>query len=144
MPKINIEERFMIPTAGMKEYAPTLYTYPPEDCFRLTKFYEDCGHTFWPYDNHKVTSKLLFLQTGQGVFKLVHENDIEALYAVSDKNVTATCIRCNVPTGEIASLMEPNLGIANFIAARHPSHDRRVEMLCMLADIHSLSQNSAA
>lgn len=111
---------------------------------RLTKFYDNHGQIFWPHDKHQKTTRCLFLQTGQGVFKLVYEENIEALFDYSDKNIPATCIRCDVPINEIASFMEPNLGIANFIAARHPHHNQRVEMLCMLADIYFPSKENAA
>ena len=87
MPKINIEERFIIPTNHMKEFAPLLYRYAPEDCFRLTKFYDDCGQMFWPHDKHLRTVRCLFLQTGQGEFKLVVAEDIEKLFDYSDKNI---------------------------------------------------------
>jgi len=40
--------------------------------------------------------------------------------------------------------MEPELGIANFIAVRHPHHNQRVQMLCMLADIYFPSKDNAA
>lgn len=144
MPKINIEERFIIPTNYMKEFAPLLYRYAPEDCFRLTKFYDDCGQMFWPHDKHQKTVRCLLLQTGQGVFKLVYEENIETLFDYSDKNIPATCIRCDVPINDIVSFMEPNLGIANFIAARHPYHNQRVEMLSMLADFYFPSKENAA
>ena len=144
MPKINIEERFIIPTNHMKEFAPLLYRYAPEDCFRLTKFYDDCGQMFWPHDKHLRTVRCLFLQTGQGEFKLVVAEDIEKLFDYSDKNIPATCIRCDVPANELASFMEPDLGIASFIAVRHPHHNQRVETLCMLADIYFSSKDNAA
>ena len=123
-----------IPTNHMKEFAPLLYRYAPEDCFRLTKFYDDCGQMFWPHDKHLRTVRCLFLQTGQGEFKLVVAEDIEKLFDYSDKNIPATCIRCNVPANELAS----------FIAVRHPHHNQRVEMLCMLADIYFPSKDNAA
>lgn len=144
MPKINIEERFIISTNDMTEFAPLLYRYAPEDCFRLTKFYDDRGQMFWPHDKHQKTVRCLLLQTWQGVFKLVYEENIEALFDYSDKNIPATCIRCDVPINEIVSFMEPNLGIANFIAARHPYHNQRVEMLCVLADIYFPSKENVA
>ncbi len=52
MSKINIEERFIIPTNKMKEFAPVLYRFIPQDFFRLIKFYDDCGQMFWPHDKH--------------------------------------------------------------------------------------------
>ena len=50
----------------------------------------------------------------------------------------------STPANELASFMEPELGIANFIAVRHPHHNQRVEMLCMLADIYFPSKDNAA
>jgi len=75
---------------------------------------------------------------------LVYEDKIETLFDNSDKNIPATCIRCDVPANELASFMGPELGIASFIAVRHPHHNQRVEMLCMLADIYFLSKDNAA
>lgn len=65
MSKINIEERFMISTQHMKESSLLLYSFTPEGCFRLTKFYDDCGQMFWSHDKQQKTSRCLFLQTGQ-------------------------------------------------------------------------------
>ncbi|MFD3316572.1 hypothetical protein ACE414_03010 [Alteromonas macleodii] len=134
MSKINIEERFIIPTNHMQEFATLLYRYAPEDCIRLTKFYDDCVQLFWPHDKHLRTVRCLFLQTGQGEFKLVVAEDIEKLFGYSDKNIPATCIRCDVPANELAS----------FIAVCHRHHNQRVEMLCMLADIYFPSKDNAA